>query len=512
MAFSFKNLRDMIQTQGERFGDKVVIRFHDEDVTYRELDERSSRVANALKRLGIRKGDRVCLLMDNGPEFYYAFFGIIKLGAIAGPVNCWWQTGEIQYLLNDSGAVALFVDAPYRTHSDRVRGETPALKHMIARGFEADGYLSFDDFLQGDSSLEDVPIGPDDISTIVYTSGTTGNPKGVLLSHGNILTNSWQATKLADISEREVVMCFLPLFHVNGLVITGTAPMAVGAQIVLRKNFSASDFWDTVAQYRVNIFSGVPTVYQILLNTPGSEKVDVSSLRYGVCGAAPMPVETIRRFEETFNMIIVEGYGLTEGTAGATANPINGVRKIGSIGIPFEDSEIRIVDDDDREVPQGEVGEITIRGGHVMKGYFNKPEETAQTLRGGWLHTGDMAYTDADGYLFIVDRKKEMIIRGGENIYPKELEGILFTHPKILEASVVGVPDPIYGEEVLACVVVRPGETLGEEELRDWCRENMASYKVPRYVDFRDSLPKNIIGKVLKKELRGILQKEGRIR
>jgi long-chain acyl-CoA synthetase len=371
MAFSFKNLRDMIQTQGERFGDKVVIRFHDEDVTYRELDERSSRVANALKRLGIRKGDRVCLLMDNGPEFYYVFFGIIKLGAIAGPVNCWWQTGEIQYLLNDSGAVALFVDAPYRTHSDRVRGETPALKHMIARGFEADGYLSFDDFLQGDCSLEDVPIGPDDISTIVYTSGTTGNPKGVLLSHGNILTNSWQATKLADISEREVVMCFLPLFHVNGLVITGTAPMAVGAEIVLRKNFSASDFWDTVARYRVNIFSGVPTVYQILLNTPGSEKVDVSSLRYGVCGAAPMPVETIRRFEETFNMIIVEGYGLTEGTAGATANPINGVRKIGSIGIPFEDSEIRIVDDDDREVPQGEVGEITIRGGHVMKGYFN---------------------------------------------------------------------------------------------------------------------------------------------
>lgn len=512
MDFKFKNLRDMIQTQGDRFGDKAVIRFYDEEVTYRELDERSSLVANALKRLGIRKGDRVCLLMDNGPEFYYVYFGIIKLGAVAGPVNCWWQTGEIQYLLNDSGAAALFVDAPYRVHSDRLQGETPALKHRIARGFEAEGYLSFDDFLKGDSRLEDVPISLDDISTIVYTSGTTGNPKGVLLSHGNILTNSWQATKLADISEREVVLCFLPLFHVNGLVITGTAPMAVGAQIVLRKNFSASDFWDTVAQYRVNIFSGVPTVYQILLNTPGSEKVDVRSLRYGVCGAAPMPVETIRRFEETFNMIIVEGYGLTEGTAGATANPINGIRKIGSIGIPFAESEIRIVDDDDREVPQGEVGEITIRGGHVMKGYFNKPEETVRTLRGGWLHTGDMAYKDEDGYLFIVDRKKEMIIRGGENIYPKELEGILFTHPKILEASVVGVPDPIYGEEVMACVVVRPGETLGEEELREWCRQSMASYKVPRYVDFRDSLPKNIIGKVLKKELRGILQKEGKIR
>jgi long-chain acyl-CoA synthetase len=512
MDFTFKNLRDLIETQAERFGDKAVIRFHDEDVTYRQLDERSTRVASALRKLGIHKGDRVCLLMDNGPEFYYVYFGIIKLGAIAGPVNCWWQTGEIQYLLNDSGAAALFVDAPYRLHADRVRGETPALKHMIARGFEADGYLPFDSFLRGEDRLEEVPIGLDDTSTIVYTSGTTGNPKGVLLSHGNILTNSWQATKLADISDRDVVMCFLPLFHVNGLVITGTAPMTVGAQIVLRKNFSASDFWETVARYRVNIFSGVPTVYQILLATPGSEHVDVSSLRYGVCGAAPMPVEAIRRFEEQFRMIIVEGYGLTEGTAGATANPINGVRKIGSIGIPFEGSEIRIVDEEDREVPQGDVGEITIRGGHVMKGYFNKPEETALALRGGWLHTGDMAYRDEDGYLFIVDRKKEMVIRGGENIYPKELEGILFTHPKILEAAVIGVPDPIYGEEVQACVVLRPGETLGEEELRDWCRGNMASYKVPRYVDFRDSLPKNIIGKVLKKELRGILQREGKIR
>jgi len=512
MESTFKNLQDLIETQAERFGDKAVIRFHDEDVTYRDLDERSSRVAAALRKLGIRKGDRVCLLMDNGPEFYYAYFGIIKLGAIAGPVNCWWQTGEIQYLLNDSGAAALFVDAPYRQHADRVRGATPALKHWIARGFEADGYLPFASFLRGEDRREDVSIGWDDISTIVYTSGTTGNPKGVLLSHGNILTNSWQATKLADISDRDVVMCFLPLFHVNGLVITGTAPMSVGAQIVLRKNFSATDFWETVARYRVNIFSGVPTVYQILLATPGSENVDVSSLRYGVCGAAPMPVEAIRRFEEKFRMIIVEGYGLTEGTAGATANPINGVRKIGSIGIPFEGSEIRIVDEEDREVPQGDVGEIVIRGGHVMKGYFNKPEETARTLRGGWLHTGDMAYRDEDGYLFIVDRKKEMVIRGGENIYPKELEGILFTHPKILEAAVVGVPDPIYGEEVLACVVLRPGEMLDEEELRDWCRGNMASYKVPRYVDFRDSLPKNIIGKVLKKELRGVLQQEGKIR
>jgi long-chain acyl-CoA synthetase len=225
-----------------------------------------------------------------------------------------------------------------------------------------------------------------------------------------------------------------------------------------------------------------------------------------------MPVETFRQFEKRFNMTIIEGYGLTEGTAGATANPINGVRKIGSIGIPFAESEIRLFDEHDREVPQGEVGEICIRGANVMKGYFNKPEETAQTLRGEWLHTGDMAYKDEDGYLFIVDRKKEMIIRGGENIYPKELEGIMFMHPKVMEVAVVGAPDEIYGEEVMACIVLKPGQNMTQEEFREWCKENMASYKVPKYVDFRESLPKNILGKVLKKELRNLLKGEGRIK
>ena len=225
-----------------------------------------------------------------------------------------------------------------------------------------------------------------------------------------------------------------------------------------------------------------------------------------------MPVETIRQFEKMFNMIIIEGYGLTEGTAGATANPIDGIRKIGSIGIPFAGSEVKLFDEHDKEVPQGEIGEICIQGANVMKGYFNKPEETAQTLRGGWLHTGDMAYKDEDGYLFIVDRKKEMIIRGGENIYPKELEGIMYTHPKVMEVAVVGAPDSIYGEEVMACVVPKPGQSMTAEEFREWCKENMASYKVPKYVEFRNSLPKNILGKVLKKELRNLLKEEGRIK
>ncbi len=508
MDISFSSISDMVVKQARAMGDKPVILYYERDISYREMDEKSASIAAGLQKLGVKKGDRVCLLMENSPEYYFAYFGIIRLGAIAGPVNCWWQTKEIEYLFNDSGAVAAIVDSAYRAHLEAIKGKAPALKHVIERG--GDGtFLSFEEIADKKAVPADVEIGMDDVSTIVYTSGTTGNPKGVLLTHGNILTNSLQAGKLANIRSNDVVLCFLPLFHVNGLVITGTAPMCAGAQIVLRKGFSAGEFWECVSKYRVSIFSGVPTVYQILLATPGSEKADVSSLRYGVCGAAPMPVETIRKFEEKFNMIIIEGYGLTEATAGATANPIDGVRKIGSIGIPFENSEIKLFDDDDNEVPRGEVGEIVIRGGNVMKGYFNRPEETEKTLRGGWLHTGDMAYEDEDGYFFIVDRKKEMIIRGGENIYPKELEEIIYGHPKVQEVAVVGVKDEIYGEEVMACLVPRQGETIDVEEFRSWCKANMASYKVPKYVSIRQQLPKNILGKILKKELKAALKGEG---
>lgn len=281
MKLEFTNIREMVAMQARRYQDRIAIRFYERDIT---------RVANGLLKLGVGKGDRVCMLMDNSPEFYYTYFGIIKIGGIAGPVNCWWQIGEIQYLLKDSGAVALFCDHNYRGHIDKIINKTPDLKHVIEREATDDSFLSFEKMLTESTKLTDVEISPDDVSTIVYTSGTTGNPKGVLLTHRNILTNSWQASLLANIDENDVIMCILPLFHVNGLVITGTSPLTKGSQIVLRRNFSASEFWECVAKYRVSIFSGVPTVYQILLNTHGFEGLDVSSLRYGVCGAAPMPV------------------------------------------------------------------------------------------------------------------------------------------------------------------------------------------------------------------------------
>jgi len=511
MKLAYTSIRDMIETQAQHIADKVVIRFYDQDITYRELEEKSNSIANGLRKLGVNKGDRVCILMDNSPEFYYAYFGIIKLGAIAGPVNCWWQSEEIKYLLNDSGAVAIFFDTAYKNHIDSIKDDTPALKHIIERDGDGSGYLPYAGMLEESACLAAADIDIEDVATIIYTSGTTGNPKGVLLTHKNILTNAWQAGLLANISADDVVLSFLPLFHVNGLVITGISPIYAGAQIILRKNFSASEFWDCVEKYRVSIFSGVPTIYQILLATPASEDIDVSSLRYGVCGAAPMPVETIRQFEQQFNMIIIEGYGLTEGTAGATANPIDGVRKIGSIGIPFAESEVKIFDEDNNELPQGEVGEIVIKGDHVMKGYFNKPQETARTLADGWLHTGDMAYKDEEGYLFIVDRKKEMIIRGGENIYPTELEEIIVSHPQVAEVAVIGAPDKIYGEEVMACIVLKPSETLTQDDFRQWCKQNMASFKVPKYVEIRTNLPRNVIGKLLKKSLKEKLKKEGKL-
>ncbi len=352
-------------------------------------------------------------------------------------------------------------------------------------------------------ALPEIGMNAQDDAFIFYTSGTTGNPKGVLLTHYNSLH------AIASLEEglrqergQEVALIFLPIFHVNAMF-SCIAGFNGGVKVVLRQGFSASEFWEVVERYRVTFWSAVPAVYNILLQTPETaEGRDLSSVKFGICGAAPMPIETFRRFEETFGIKIIEGYGLTEGTVASSINPVDGTRKIGSIGKPLPGQEMKIRDDDGAELPQGEVGELCVYGGNVMKGYLRKPEANAETLRDGWLRTGDMAYMDEDGYFFIVDRKKEMIIRGGENIYPKEIDNVLYSHPKILEAAVVGVPDEIMGEEAKAYVVLKPKETMTEEEVRKFCKENLASFKVPRYVEFIDELPKNIIGKTLKKHLK----------
>ncbi|HSO66849.1 MAG TPA: AMP-binding protein, partial [Desulfatirhabdiaceae bacterium] len=340
-----------------------------------------------------------------------------------------------------------------------------------------------------------------DTAYIFYTSGTTGNPKGVLLSHRNVLADVDGVTRAMGLTERQTVLCFLPLFHVNAML-TCTFSLGVGLTIVLRKNFSAGEFWEVVDRYHVNFWSAVPAVYQILLSDPTRQKYDLSSLKFGICGAAPLTPETFTRFQETFNIPIVEGYGLTEATCVSTLNPRDGVRKIGSIGLPLPGQTIRIVGEDGKNVQTGQPGEIIIGGDAVMKGYFNRPEETESTIINGFLHTGDVGYQDEDGYIFIVDRIKDMIIRGGENIYPKEIDNLLATHPKIQEAATVGVPDPTMGEAVKVFVKALD-DSLTEAEVIDYCSQNLAKFKVPQYVEIlEDDFPRSPIGKVLKKDLR----------
>ena len=495
---------EMLRENAKRYGEKSAVLYYDRIVSYRELDEASDRVAAALALMGVREGEIVSMMMNNSPEFYAVFFGIQKAGCVAGPVNCWWQTGEVEYLLNDSGTRVFFVDGDYLHHVEGLEGKT-AVEELIVNETDAlpAGARKLTDMLSSACAPpEGGGLTPGSPCTILYTSGTTGKPKGALLTHKNLMFAGKAKARAADLTDADSALCVLPLFHGAGLLDLSMPCLHSGATVVLRRNFSASEFWECIEKYRVTGIYGVPTIYHILLQLEESKNVDASSLRFGVIGAAPCPVELMNEFERRYDMKIIEGYGLTENSGGGCLTPTDGPRKIGSAGVPFEGVQIKIFDEDDNELPPGEIGEIVLRSDGVMKEYWKKPEETAQALRGGWLHSGDMGRIDEDGFLYIVDRKKEMVIRGGENIYPKEIEEVLYTHPKILEVAVIGVPDEKYGEEVTACIVPHDGADLAAEEVIAFCRENMASYKVPRYVRFMEYIPKNVIGKVSKKELK----------
>jgi len=497
------NLGIFLDNAADKYGDSTYLNFYDRIVTYNEFRKRVFILANALKKLGFRKGDFIHVLVQNSPETLIAYFAIQRIGAIAGPVNGWWKASEVEYLLNDSKGRGLIIEDQYLPILKEIRDKCPSLEVVIEVGESPQpGHVSFNALMEGNDPTP-VESGADieDTAYIFYTSGTTGNPKGVLLSHKNVLADVSGITEALKLDEKMVLLCFLPLFHVNAML-TCTFSMGMGHQIVLRKGFSASEFWEVVDKYRVNFWSAVPAVYQILLTDPTRQKFDLSSLKFGVCGAAPLTPETFTKFQEVFNIPIVEGYGLTEVTCVSTINPRDGVRKIGSIGLPLPGQKIKIIDEQGKELPPGAAGEIVIGGDAVMKGYYNRPEETAKTIVNGFLHTGDVGYMDDDGYIFIVDRIKDMIIRGGENIYPKEIDNLLATHPKIQEAATVGVPDKTMGEEVKVFIVPLD-DSLTEEEAINFCKEKLAKFKIPKYVEIIDGdFPRSPIGKVLKKELR----------
>ncbi|HEX3241144.1 MAG TPA: long-chain fatty acid--CoA ligase [Solirubrobacterales bacterium] len=490
------NLASLVTESSARLPDGIAVRLGEVELSYADLDEQSARLATLLATKGVGPGDRVGVMLPNVPHFPVAYYGVLRAGAVVVPMNVLLKRREIAFYLSDSGAELLLA---WHGFAEEARaGAEEAGAELI----EVEP-ASFAALL-----AEQEPTAPlaatdaEDTAVILYTSGTTGKPKGAELTHANLHRNADVTSRtMCDIKGGDVVFGGLPLFHSFGQTVSMNASLMVGATLTLVPKFDPALALETIQRDKVTHFYGVPTMYGALLHHPERESYDSSSLRTCITGGASMPVEVLRGFEQAFDSIVLEGYGLSETSPVACSNHPDRERKPGSIGTPLEGVEVRVVDEDDNEVPQGEVGEIVIRGHNIMKGYWQRPDATAEAMRGGWFHSGDMARTDEDGYFYIVDRKKDLIIRGGYNVFPREVEEVLYEHPKIREAAVVGIPHEQLGEEVGAAVVLHDGEELSPEEVSAYVKENLAAYKYPRAVWFLDELPKGPTGKILKREI-----------
>jgi long-chain acyl-CoA synthetase len=495
-----QNIRELLEDRASATPGKHFL-FSETDgrrYTYAEFEAAVNRAARMLSRRGIGKGDAVSLLMPNSVEYVIAYFACFKLGALAGPVNSLLKSEEIAYVINNSEAGALLVNSEFLPRVEAISSELPRLRHIIVFDDEAEATAPF-----AEGELHDVEIENDDEAIIIYTSGTTGKPKGCLLTHGNLIANARQITRWLKFSERDRLLTMMPLFHMNAVSVTTMTPLYAGASTVVSPKFSASRFWEIISEYEITSFGSVATMLSILLNTyPNGvpEGLKTDQLRFAMCGSAPVPSEVLKKFEETFNCLVIEGYGLSESTCRSTFNPPDERRRPGSCGMAIG-NEMKVVDEEDREVADGDLGEIVLRGENILKGYYKNAEATARAFRNGWFHTGDIGYRDADGFFYIVDRKSDMIIRGGENIYPREIDEVLYKHPAVAAAATIGVPDPLYGEEVAAFVVIKDGARATEEELIAFCREHLADYKCPKSVRFVQDIPKGPTGKLLKREL-----------
>jgi long-chain acyl-CoA synthetase len=507
----FTDIRAALIEQSRSIPDRIFLisEPNDRSYTYKEFCDSAWRIANLLKRLGVNKGDKVSLLLQNSTEYIIAYFACFAMGAVAGPVNSHLKSDEIEYVLNNSEAVALITESQYWPHVAEIRSELKFLRAVIIADSEIEGCHSWQTALNDEPADPiNVDIAADDDAFIIYTSGTTGKPKGVMLSHRNLLSNAEQITTWLGIDDKDRMMCIMPLFHVNAVMVTMISPFTVGGSMVVMPKFSASRHWDIVSKYRVTSFGSVATMLALLNQRYPDrlpEELDLSCVRFALCGSAPVPVPVMDEFEKKFGVLVVEGYGLSECACRATFNPPNENRRPGSIGVPIG-SEVKIFDDQDNELPVGETGEIVLRGPNIMKGYFKNDQANAKTMRNGWLHTGDVGYRDAEGFFYLVDRKNDMIIRAGENIYPREIDEILYNHPAVQDAATIGVPDNLYGEQVCSYVVIKAGNDVSDQELIDYCQAHLADYKCPKSVVFLEEIPKGPTGKLLKRELRELAQ------
>ena len=489
------NLATLLTETAAEHGDRPALKLDDVEVNYETLDQGSARVAALLREKGVEAGDRVGVMLPNVPYFAVVYYGVLRAGAVVVPMNVLLKGREVKFYLEDPEAKILFAWHDFAEAAEKGAEEAGTDLVLVKPG-------EFEEMLGEHEPLTDVAErDDDDTAVILYTSGTTGQPKGAELTHSNLTRNVEVARNLFDLSGDDVSLGALPLFHSFGQTCALNTAVSVGACLTLIPRFDPGKALEVIARDKVTIFQGVPTMYGAILHHEDADSADTSSLRVCVSGGSAMPGELMRNFEKKFDCQILEGYGLSETSPVASFNHPDKERKAGSIGTPVEGVEMKVVDDDGKEVDQGEVGEIVIKGHNVMKGYWNKPDATEEAIKDGWFHSGDMAEVDEDGYFFIVDRKKDMIIRGGYNVYPREIEEVLYEHPAVAEAAVIGVPDDDLGEEVGAAVTLKQGEDVDADTLKEHVKDQVAAYKYPRRIWFVDELPKGPTGKILKREI-----------
>jgi long-chain acyl-CoA synthetase len=500
-------IAELWQARVKELAAKTYLHWQEKSYTYAEMDELTGKTAGMLQRLGAKKGDHIAILVPNSVEFLFAWFGAMKGGFTAVTINTLLKAEELEYILNDSDAGILITTPQFRKALETVWGRLTQIRNVILT--QADDAYADAKILATERDQSPSYTCPDlkgdDKASMIYTSGTTGHPKGVVLNHSNILYDSYVCHQLIDLAAEDTALCIMPLFHVNAQIASMMATLWAGASVVLEDGFKPRSFIDTLKKYRCTTFSGVPTIYNFLNELKEADGQDLSFLKACICGAAPMPVEVFNKFEEKFKGKIVEGYGLSEGTCVSSLNPMHGKRKIGSIGLSIPGQEMGIVSANvegrNEFLKDGEIGEIVIKGPNMMTGYYKKPEANKTTIVDGWLHTGDLGHRDSEGYYYITGRKKEMIIQGGENIYPKEIEEVLYKYDPVSECAIVGIPDKSYGEVVGAFIILKEGQKADAKDVRAYLREKIANYKMPKVIEFVTSFPKTATGKIQKNRI-----------
>ena len=489
------NLAENLARTAASTPDQVAIRLDDFELTYAGLDAASALAAGWLAEHGVGPGDRVGIMLPNIPQFPILYYGALRAGAAVVPMNPLFKEREVEYYLTDSGAKVLFAWEGIADQAQPGAEAAGAAFEVVDAGFSQQ-------LATYSPAPGVVERAPDDTAVLLYTSGTTGKPKGAELTHSNLGSNVATCVALFDGGPDDVIFGGLPLFHSFGQTCGLNSAVACGATLTMIPRFEPHKALEVLQRDKVTIMQGVPTMYVALLQDPAHKDYDVSTLRLAVSGGASLPVEVLRGFEKEFGVILLEGYGLSETSPVASFNHADRERKAGSIGTPVRDVEMRLIDADWNDTPDGEIGEIAIKGPNVMKGYWNRPDATTEAIKDSWFRTGDLAKRDEDGYYFIVDRAKDMIIRGGYNVYPREVEEVLYEHPAVAEAAVVGVPDAEYGEEIGAAITLKAGASATAEEIQEFVKERIAAYKYPRIVWFLDEgLPKGPTGKILKREI-----------